>query len=421
MQSPRARASSPKEVVKEKKTKVKAKVTGGKSENQSGKGKSSNGCQNPNKDKECHYCHKKGHLKSDCRQRMKDEKGKGKGGKISAAAVPQEEPQSEPLSATIADESDSWIAGVFNSQMILVDTGAGAHMFSKDFDPHARTKPPVTKSNLVTVTGEPLAMGSRKKSLIETESKFGDSCKFTVEYDESEKMQFSVLPAGKSADVGVWTVIGPETQCLITSRDTPKVHQMLNSLNTIPLVKNRGVDWLRTKFLEQKTAGGTANPAGGTAGTSAGGTAGCPGALKAAVKTVPAKLLEDGEGAAQPSGEGMASGSSGSSSGSSSVPVVVDIEIPRGDAQVEQSEEGRKPRAKKIPENVSSEEFHAHMLTHIPMRSWCDHCVKGKSREDDHKPRVESKDPNEVPRVRMDYCFLGHVAKGTEFLVGEND
>ena len=110
MQSPRARASSPKEVVKEKKTKVNAKVTG--SEHQSGKGKSSNGYQNPNKDKECHYCHKKGHLKSDCRQRMKDEKGKGKGGKMSTAAVPQE----EPLSATIADESDSLIAGVFNSQ-----------------------------------------------------------------------------------------------------------------------------------------------------------------------------------------------------------------------------------------------------------------------------------------------------------------
>ena len=169
--------------------------------------------------------------------------------------------------------------------------------------------------------------------------------------------------------------IGLETQCLIRSGDTPKVHQMLNSLNTIPLVKNRGVYWLPTKFLEQKTAGGTAKPAGGTAGTSAGGAAGCLGALKAAVKTVPAKLLEEEEGAAQPSGEGMPSVSSGSGSGSSSVPVVVDIEIPRGDAQVEQSEEGRKPRAKKFPENVSSEEFHAHMLTHIPMRSWC---VKGR-------------------------------------------
>ena len=109
---PKGKGKQPKGGGKGKENKGKGKGYGGKGENQSGKGKSSNGYQNPNKDKECHYCHKKGHLKSDCRQRMKDEKGKGKGGKMSTAAVPQE----EPLSATIADESDSLIAGVFNSQ-----------------------------------------------------------------------------------------------------------------------------------------------------------------------------------------------------------------------------------------------------------------------------------------------------------------
>ena len=48
------------------------------------------------------------------------------------------------------------------------------------------------------------------------------------------------------------------------------------------------------------------------------------------------------------------------------------------------------------------------------MCSWCDHCVKGKSRDDDHKPRKEPKDPNEVPRVCLDYCFLNRVLKGAD-------
>ena len=145
---------------------------------------------------------------------------------------------------------------------------------------------------------------------------------------------------------------------------------MLNNLNTIPLVKNRGVYWLPTKFLEQQAAGGTANPAGGTAGTSASGTAGCLGALKAAVKTVPGKLLEEEEGAAQPSGEGMASGSSGSGSGSSSVPVVVDIEIPRGDAQVSNLKKVENPEPRR-----SQKTFHLKSFMHT-----CSHtsqCVHG--------------------------------------------
>ena len=51
--------------------------------------------------------------------------------------------------------------------------------------------------------------------------------------------------------------------------------------------------------------------------------------------------------------------------------------------------------------------------SHIPMRSWCEHCVKGKVREYDHKTRVDSKDPTEVPRVCMDYCFLGRIMDGS--------
>ena len=46
-------------------------------------------------------------------------------------------------------------------------------------------------------------MGERKKILIEAEASTGNQCKFTIEYDESEKMNSSVLSAGKAADAGV--------------------------------------------------------------------------------------------------------------------------------------------------------------------------------------------------------------------------
>ena len=82
-------------------------------------------------------------------------------------------------------------------------------------------------------------MGNRQKSFIEAESKHGSSCTFTVEYDVAEKMKFSVLSAGKAADAGVWTVIGPGTQCMIRSNETPHVKEFLKGIDSIPLVKKR--------------------------------------------------------------------------------------------------------------------------------------------------------------------------------------
>ena len=121
-----------------------AKGKGGKKGGKKGDGKNSKGDskgkgkgtqqapQNPNKDKSCFYCGKQGHLKSECRKRISDEKNaQGKGsskGKPKAkanpgsgkprpnAASPDDEP--EPLSAypeetLIAAASQQWHAGDF--------------------------------------------------------------------------------------------------------------------------------------------------------------------------------------------------------------------------------------------------------------------------------------------------------------------
>ena len=57
--------------------------------------------------------------------------------------------------------------------------------------------------------------------------------------------------------------------------------------------------------------------------------------------------------------------------------------------QLEESEERRKPKRKTLPPNVSREEYDSHSLTHLPFRSWCDHCVKGKAVDGAHRPRMD--------------------------------
>ena len=65
----------------------------------------------------------------------------------------------------------------------------------------------------------------------------------------------------------------------------------------------------------------------------------------------------------------------------------------------EVSPDSRKPKSKKIPDIVSQEEYNTYMLTHLPLRSWCDYCMKGKIREDGHFKRTPGSNPSEVPRV----------------------
>ena len=48
------------------------------------------------------------------------------------------------------------------------------------------------------------------------------------------------------------------------------------------------------------------------------------------------------------------------------------------DANLEESEEGEAPRALRDPGMPTDRERREHMLTHIPFRSWCEHCVRGR-------------------------------------------
>ena len=109
-------------------------------------------------------------------------------------------------SPTLAEERDCVAALTLPQEAqgfrhILVDTGAGSHLFTKGFDSQAQAVGGPTGAGMVTVTGEPLSTGQKKRSRLKT----SDGQGFSVEYAESDKVNFSVLSSGLAATKGTWT------------------------------------------------------------------------------------------------------------------------------------------------------------------------------------------------------------------------
>ena len=76
-------------------------------------------------------------------------------------------------------------------------------------------------------------------------------------------------------------------------------------------------------------------------------------------------------------------------------------------------DEAQMPRAAKAPKVPSAREIEAHELTHCPPRSWCDHCVRGQSKNFPHTTVKGELAETSVTRVSMDYCFLSEEASVT--------
>ena len=289
-----------------------------------------------------------GHIKSECRKRIADEKtaqGGGKNRPHSGAPHAEEEP--EPMGA-----SPELIAGCVGLEKdILTDSGAGSHLFEKGFDKHA-IHVGSARVGMVTVTGEPLSTGKLKRSIIKT-----DAGSFSIDY----------------AERGTWTVIGPSQQCMILGKNANKIKKALVETEKISLVKKRGVFWLPAKPCQ--SAGSPAKGAGRTAPLAA---------VRPAAKTVPAEAYqeepqeEQGAWVEPPSSARVAP-----PPGVRAAPLPEDedvdifaeeapvVELPAvGEPPSEISPDCRKPKSNKIPDNVSQEEYNNHMLTNLPLRSW---------------------------------------------------
>ena len=63
----------------------------------------------------------------------------------------------------------------------------------------------------------------------------------------------------------------------------------------------------------------------------------------------------------------------------------------------------RKPLKMMDPKLPSQAEVEEHYLTHLPCRSWCRHCVRGRGRAADH--RTQDRDDG-LLEFHVDYCFL---------------
>ena len=70
-----------------------------------------------------------------------------------------------------------------------------------------------------------------------------------------------------------------------------------------------------------------------------------------------------------------------------------------------EGEEAQAPLAAREPDQPTEEERRHHELTHMPFRSWCSHCVRGRQDSLPHRPSPTT--ALAVPEVAMDYCFLG--------------
>ena len=77
-------------------------------------------------------------------------------------------------------------------------------------------------------------------------------------------------------------------------------------------------------------------------------------------------------------------------------------------AEVEEADVARVRLAPKGPTKKEREE---HDATHMPYRSWCKHCVRGRAPNNPHRARSEEEDEEkkaaQVPKIAMDYFFMG--------------
>ena len=70
----------------------------------------------------------------------------------------------------------------------------------------------------------------------------------------------------------------------------------------------------------------------------------------------------------------------------------------------EESEEAVEAKPAMTPYQPSQEEIDRHMLTHVPYRNWCPHCVRGKAKGGAHRKAHSSE--NEIPTISLDYMFM---------------
>ena len=89
------------------------------------------------------------------------------------------------------------------------------------------------------------------------------------------------------------------------------------------------------------------------------------------------------------------------------------VGAPGGDAEMPVEtilgdDEGQAPRVLASPGQPSQKQRDHHNVCHIPFRSWCDHCVRGRGRDRQSRLIAEGMRSSDstLPRIVMDYGFF---------------
>ena len=70
--------------------------------------------------------------------------------------------------------------------------------------------------------------------------------------------------------------------------------------------------------------------------------------------------------------------------------------------------EGRRPRQLKETTGPTEKEVSEHNLTHLPFRTWCAHCVRGKAKNPPRRRSKKAEGEKRIPVISADYCFLSN-------------
>jgi hypothetical protein len=88
-----------------------------------------------------------------------------------------------------------------------------------------------------------------------------------------------------------------------------------------------------------------------------------------------------------------------------------------GDGEEGLEKEAENVKIARGPGAPTREELEEHRVTHFSYRSWCPHCIRGKSKASPHKQSAE--DCKEKAMISIDYAFLGSPAEQGEVLTDE--
>ena len=64
--------------------------------------------------------------------------------------------------------------------------------------------------------------------------------------------------------------------------------------------------------------------------------------------------------------------------------------------------EAAAPWTRRLPYKPTDDERMTHLVSHLPSRAWCSHCVKGLARDWPH--RSDYGPPPDIPMIAMDFC-----------------